>query len=159
MTFRFRTMRWRDIGVVAGWRYPGPYAYYDFDMPSLATILLVQSLFGAITDPTYFTVVDERERIVGVFSYIWHARGTLEVGLALRPDLTGQGRGVGLEFVLAGLEHARQRFRPQRFYLTVATFNTRARRVYERAGFVRVGSTTDRRRGKRVEMLEMLRDA
>ncbi len=159
MTFRFRTMRWRDIGVVAGWRYPGPYAYYNFDLASLATILLVQSLFGAITDPTYFTVVDERERIVGVFSYIWHARGVLEVGLALRPDLTGQGRGVGLAFVLAGLDFARQRFHPQRFYLTVATFNTRARRVYEQAGFVRAGATTDRRRGKAIEMLEMLRDA
>jgi ribosomal-protein-alanine N-acetyltransferase len=152
-------MRWRDIGAIVSWRYPGPYAYYNFDLPSLATIMLVQALFGAITDPTYFTVVDEHERIVGVFSYIWRARGTLEVGLALRPDLTGQGRGLGLTFVLAGLDFARQRFRPQRFYLTVATFNIRARTVYERAGFVRVGTTTDRRRGKRVEMLEMMRDA
>jgi ribosomal-protein-alanine N-acetyltransferase len=152
-------MRWRDISVVAGWRYPGPYAYYNFDLASLATILLVQSLFGAITDPTYFTVVDERERIVGVFSYIWHARGVLEVGLALRPDLTGLGRGIGLSFVLAGLDFARRRFRPQRFYLTVAAFNARARRVYERAGFARIGSTTIGRKGKRTEMLEMMRDA
>ena len=76
------------------------------------TILLAQSLFGAISDPTYFTVVDEREQIVGVFSYIWHARGVLEVGLAMRPDLTGQGRGLGLSFVLAGLDFARKRFRP-----------------------------------------------
>ena len=159
MTFRFRTMRWRDIGAVAAWRYPGPYAYYNFDLASLATILLMQSLFGAISDPTYFTVVDEHERIIGVFSYIWHARGTLEVGLALRPDLTGQRRGIGLAFVLAGLDFARKRFHPQRFYLTVATFNARARAVYERAGFVRVGATTDRRRGQHVEMLEMMRDA
>jgi ribosomal-protein-alanine N-acetyltransferase len=159
VTFRFRTMRWRDIAVVASWRYPGPYAYYNFDLPSLATIMLVQALFGAITDPTYFTVTDEHDQIVGVFSYIWHARGVLEVGLAMRPDLTGQRRGLGLAFVLAGLDFARQRFRPQRFYLTVATFNVRARTVYERAGFARVGTTTDSRRGKRVEMLEMMRDA
>jgi [ribosomal protein S18]-alanine N-acetyltransferase len=159
VTFRFRRMRWRDVGVVAGWRYPGPYAYYNFDIPSLATIMLVQTIFGAIGDPTYFTAADERDHIVGVFSYIWHARGVLEVGLALRPDLTGLGRGVGLAFVLAGLDHARRRFRPQRFYLTVATFNVRARRVYERAGFVPVGTTTSSRGGKRVEMLEMMREA
>jgi ribosomal-protein-alanine N-acetyltransferase len=159
MTFRFRTMRWRDVGAVASWRYPGQYAFYDFDLASLTTILLMQSLFGAISDPTYFTVVDEHERIVGVFSYVWHARGVLEVGLAMRPDLTGQGRGIGLAFVLAGLDFARQRFRPQRFYLTVAAFNARARTVYERAGFVRTGAKTDRRRGKAVELLEMTRDA
>jgi ribosomal-protein-alanine N-acetyltransferase len=158
VTFRFRTMRWRDIGPVASWRYPGPYAYYNFDLLSLATILLAQSLFGAISDPTYFTVVDEREQIVGVFSYIWHARGVLEVGLAMRPDLTGQGRGLGLSFVLAGLDYARKRFHPQHFYLTVATFNNRARTVYERAGFVRVGTTTSHRSGKRIELLEMRRD-
>ena len=159
MTFRFRTMRWRDIGPVASWRYPGPYAYYNFDFFSLATILLAQSLFGAISDPTYFTVIDEREQIVGVFSYIWHARGVLEVGLAMRPDLTGQGRGLGLSFVLAGLDFARQRFRPQRFYLTVAAFNNRARTVYERAGFTRVGTTASHRGGRKVELIEMMRDA
>jgi ribosomal-protein-alanine N-acetyltransferase len=152
-------MRWRDIGVVARWRYPGPYAYYNFDALSLVTILFAQSLFGAISDPTYFTVVDEHERIVGVFSYIWHARGVLEVGLAMRPDLTGQGRGLGLSFLLAGLEYARKRFRPQRYYLTVAAFNTRARTVYERAGFRRVGATSSHRGGKRMELLEMMRDA
>jgi len=159
VTFRFRTMRWRDIGPVASWRYPGPYAYYNFDLLSLATILLAQSLFGAISDPTYFTVVDEREQIVGVFSYIWHARGVLEVGLAMRPDLTGQGRGLGLSFVLAGLDFARKRFRPQRFYLTVAAFNNRARTVYERAGFTRVGTTASHRGGRKVELIEMMRDA
>jgi ribosomal-protein-alanine N-acetyltransferase len=152
-------MRWRDVGAVASWRYPGQYAFYNFDLASLATILLMQSLFGAISDPTYFTVVDEHERIVGVFSYIWHARGVLEVGLAMRPDLTGQRRGIGLAFVLAGLEFARQRFGPQRFYLTVAAFNIRARTVYERAGFVRTGAKIDRRRGEAIELLEMTRDA
>ena len=159
MSFRFRTMRWRDIGVVARWRYPGPYAYYNFDVLSLATILLAQSLFGGIGDPTYFTVTDERDQIVGVFSYIWHARGVLEVGLAMRPDLTGQGRGLGLSYVLAGLEYARSRFHPQRFYLTVATFNLRARTVYERAGFRRIGTTSSHHGGRKVELIEMMRDA
>ena len=159
MTFRFRTMRWRDIGAVARWRYPGPYAYYNFDVLSLVTILFAQSLFSAISDPTYFTATDERDQIVGVFSYIWHARGVLEVGLAMRPDLTGLGRGLRLTFVLAGLDFARQRFRPQRFYLTVATFNTRARTVYERAGFRPVGVTSSHHGGRKVELIEMMRNA
>jgi len=53
--------------------------------------------------------------------------------LALRPDLTG--RRIGLGFVEAGMDFARRTFAPATFRLDVATFNQRAIRVYERAGF------------------------
>ena len=59
----------------------------------------------------------------------------LDVGLGLRPDLTG--RGLGLGFVAAVLALGRERFGPVGFRLSVAVFNERAIRVYERAGFVR----------------------
>ena len=51
----------------------------------------------------------------------------------MRPDLTG--RGLGEEFVHAGLRFAREVYSPPAFRLTVAAFNRRAIRVYERAGF------------------------
>ena len=35
-----------------------------------------------------------------------------------------------------GLAFARERYQPRRVYLHVAEFNERARRIYERAGFV-----------------------
>jgi [ribosomal protein S18]-alanine N-acetyltransferase len=53
----------------------------------------------------------------------------------MRPDLTGQGLGIG--YLLAGLQFARETFSPERFTLSVATFNERAIVVYERAGFRR----------------------
>ena len=69
----------------------------------------------------------------------------LDVGLGMRPDLTGQG--LGLDFVRAGLRFARDTYVPPAFRLTVATFNRRAIKVYERAGFEPVRAFGDRGTG------------
>ena len=64
-------------------------------------------------------------------------KDTVEIGLGLRPDLTGQG--LGLQFFLEGVAFARDRFPGRRVTLNVAAFNERAITVYERAGFRRTG--------------------
>ena len=79
------------------------------------------------------------------------------VGVGLRPDLTGQG--FGASFVEQGLEFARLRFTPKRFRLSVAEFNARAARVYERVGFVRTRSFVDETNGGSYPFLEMERRA
>jgi ribosomal-protein-alanine N-acetyltransferase len=83
----------------------------------------------------YWAVREDADELVGYFDFKPQGEGTLEIGLGLRPDLTG--RGLGASFLLAGLEFARARFAPERFTLAVATFNERAITVYERAGFAR----------------------
>jgi ribosomal-protein-alanine N-acetyltransferase len=80
----------------------------------------------------YFAALDPDGELVG-FYYFEQKEPDLDYGLGLRPDLVGLG--LGLEFFLAGLAYARERYRPQRVYLHVAEFNERARLVYERAGF------------------------
>ncbi len=64
----------------------------------------------------------------------------VEIGLGLRPELTG--RGLGLEFLRAGIEYVRTRFDAERVILNVAAFNERAIKVYERAGFRETGRHT-----------------
>ena len=103
------------------WRYPPPYDFYDGDVDP---VLNPERHFGAF---------DERGELVG-FYYFEEKPPDLDYGLGLRPDLVG--RGLGLEFFLAGLAFARERYGARRVYLHVAEFNMRARRVYERAGFV-----------------------
>jgi [ribosomal protein S18]-alanine N-acetyltransferase len=82
----------------------------------------------------YFSVFDEGGILVGFF--LFEREGTrVDIRLGMRPDLTGQGLGIG--YLLAGLEFARRRFSPDSFTLSVATFNERVILVYERAGFRR----------------------
>jgi [ribosomal protein S18]-alanine N-acetyltransferase len=77
--------------------------------------------------------------------------------LGLRPDHTGKGLGQG--FVTAGLEFAKEKFSPGMFRLSVATFNQRAIRVYERMGFKPDGVFMNETNGGRHEFLRMVRKA
>ena len=105
------------------WRYPPPYDFYDGDVDP------------PLNPERFFGAFDENGGLVG-FYYFEEKPPDLDYGLGLRPDLVG--RRLGLEFFRAGLDFARERYRPRRIYLHVAEFNERARKVYERAGFVEV---------------------
>ncbi|HET8626550.1 MAG TPA: GNAT family N-acetyltransferase [Thermomicrobiales bacterium] len=104
----------------------------------------------------YWAVHDERGALVGFFQFERDG-GTIEVGLGLRPDLTG--RGLGAAFVQAGLDFARRHYAPERFTLRVATFNRRAIRAYERADFVSGRVFTQATNGGLYEFVEMSRPA
>jgi [ribosomal protein S18]-alanine N-acetyltransferase len=129
------------LAAMAIWRYDPPYDFYDGDEEPVKN------------PERFFEVRDEQGVLVG-FYYFEQRADALEYGLGMRPDLTG--RGLGLEFVRAGLEFARRRFAPERIVLNVAAFNDRARIVYERAGFRLTGKhvRTFSRWGD-VEFLEM----
>ena len=59
----------------------------------------------------------------------------LDIGLGVRPDLTGKGRGS--DYLNAVIDFAQRTYGPERLRVTIAAFNTRARRVWEGAGFQR----------------------
>lgn len=150
--FAFRPMSQADAEAVAGWHYEPPYDFYDFeaDAEDLAEILDPEQRAGD------YHAVDRDGDLVGFFSFKVHGV-ELEIGLGLRPDMTG--RGTGLEFVQAGLDFARAEFAPQTFWLDVATWNGRAKQVYERAGFEPGHVWTQTTRPEHVDFLRMSRPA
>ncbi len=117
-----------DAETVAAWHYEPPYDFYDFeaDPEDLAEILDAERRAGD------YHSADVDGELAGFFSFKPHG-DALEIGLGLRPDLAG--RGLGREFFEAGLEFARRQFAPETLWLDVATWNERAKKVYERAGF------------------------
>ncbi len=151
--YLFRQMDDADAREISGWRYAPPYDFYDAtaDPADLAELLDPQS-----RRDVYFSALDGEHRLMGFFQFEKTGE-EVAVGLGLRPDLTG--RGLGTEFVLAGLEFARERFSPRRFILSVATFNGRAIGVYERAGFRRDEVFMHQTNGGEHEFLRMERGA
>jgi ribosomal-protein-alanine N-acetyltransferase len=108
---------------------PEPYSFYDWDRdPGDLADLLNPAGWGV----RYFAADDVDRSLAGFFEFTVAADAT-EVGLGLRPDLTG--RGLGGAFLDAGLRFAAENLGARGFALAVAAFNQRAIAVYERAGF------------------------
>jgi ribosomal-protein-alanine N-acetyltransferase len=151
--YRFRKMRDEEATRISGWHYEPPYDFYDAtsDPDDLRELFDPKRRKDA-----YFSVFDEEGVLVGFFQFE-RAGNTVDVGLGMRPDLTGQG--LGIEYLLAGLKFARERFSPERFTLYVATFNERAILVYERAGFRRGDEYMHNTNGGEYLFLSMAREA
>lgn len=121
--------------IVGNWQYERPYDFYNMTWSDET----YQELMGG----SYFTVRDELLGIVGFCCFGEPARvpfegyrqddHTLDIGLGMRPDLTG--KGLGGPFVSAIMEFGRKGWGPKRLRLTVATFNRRAFALYERLRF------------------------
>jgi [ribosomal protein S18]-alanine N-acetyltransferase len=152
--FHFAPLSQEDAEAVAGWRYPEPYSFYDWtaDPDDLRELLEPERRGDA-----YWAVRDDAGDLAGYFSFKPKGKGAVELGLGLRPDLTG--RGLGASFLAAGIEFARARFAPERLVLCVATFNERAIKVYERVGFVRDRVYMHTTNGAEWEFVEMSRPA
>ncbi len=143
MKFIFTPMDEVNAHTIQSWNYEAPYNIYNWTAEDDITEMLDRR-------SPHFAVRDEYGELMGFFSYgssalVWDSgephlfseNNTITIGLGMRPDLTG--KGLGLAFVNAGLDFARKQFKPDYFRLFVLIFNQRAIRVYEHAGFQRVG--------------------
>ena len=138
---------------ISRWHYDPPYDFYDAtsDPDDLEELLDPRRRKDA-----YFSVFDDDGVLVGLFQFEREG-ARVDIGLGMRPDLTG--RGLGGEYLRAGLEFARRRYSPERFTLSVATFNERAILVYERAGFRRNTVYRHNTNGGEYLFLSMAREA
>lgn len=135
---------------------------YDGDPSSVPSLLEPRYLYHSVYDEGgelagYFCFGEDARVTAGRRLGIYEREPALDVGLGMRPDLTG--RGLGAEFVLAGLRFAKEAYSPPAFRLTVAASNLRAVRVYERVGFEAVEAFGARTPEGGREWLMMRREA
>lgn len=134
--------------IASNWHYEGKYSFYDFaaDEEDLAELLNPQER----VDKYY--IVKKGDEEIGFF-YFGNADDSVDIGLGMKPELTG--RGMGLDFLKAGLSYAISKYNPEEITLSVATFNERAINVYKKAGFKSVETFMQETNGSDFEFLKM----
>jgi len=120
---------------VATWHYEAPWDFYDLASdPEDA---------AAMVDPARHehrrAIPGPDGRLEAFWYFDWHG-DVVEVGIGLRPDLTGRGRGES--FLRAQLAYASEQWQPRTFRLFVASWNERAIRLYRQLGFREVARET-----------------
>ncbi|MBN4001200.1 GNAT family protein [Nostoc sp. LPT] len=121
--------------AILSWRYEPPYDLYNYledEANLLQDILHLQN--------TFYSIMDENSLVAycsfgqdGQVSGGNYRDSALDIGMGIRPDLTGRRKGA--EYANAVLEFADSLFKPKAFRVTIAAFNKRAIRIWQKLGF------------------------
>jgi RimJ/RimL family protein N-acetyltransferase len=139
-TIRFNPITDEQTRQYVSWQYEPPYDIYNENLAQ------VEKIVAYYRDPQFqgHGMTDADGRTIGICSFGpdgrvpggQYAEDALDIGLAIRPDLTGQGQGQS--FIRAVLTFAWKQYNPPACRVTIAAFNRRAQRVWQKAGFVQV---------------------
>lgn len=136
MILNKRAMSENFAKEILSWQYDIPYDFYNNE--------LTDETMSEILNGTYVAIVDEDNQLVGYYctgissqvpagkEYSAYIENMIDIGLGMKPNLTGKGNGESFfNWILQEIESTTRL--PLR--LTVATFNNRAIKLYENAGF------------------------
>ncbi|MDY0405049.1 GNAT family protein [Virgibacillus sp. 179-BFC.A HS] len=130
MSYTFKKLTQEQAEEISyNWHYEGIYSFYDMEADQED---LEEFLDAKQRGDSTFAVLNDNE-LIGFFSFSQTDANTIDIGLGMRPDLTGVGKG--LSFLKEGLAFAKAKYSPNVITLSVATFNNRAIKVYKKAGF------------------------
>lgn len=158
MTYMFKAMDKQMAEEICTWEYPEPYDLYNFDSS--------EESIGELLNGEYYAVMDQENQLAGFFCCgqsarvpggytvdVYLEKNRLDIGLGMKPTLTGNGQGS--VFIADGLRFMKEKYLQERFRLVVACFNTRARNVYKKNGFIERTKFLSKVNGQDVEFLCM----
>lgn len=143
MTLNIKQMNYDNAKLISKWIYQEPYSIYSMGES--------YNCINELLNGDYYSVSDDENNLIGYYCFgesaqvpagkqfgAYGDKDTIDIGLGIKPNLCG--KGLGFNFLCNGLDFARKKLSTQRFRLTVATFNKRAIKVYEKAGFKKTNS-------------------
>ncbi|MEF9984328.1 MAG: GNAT family protein [Oscillospiraceae bacterium] len=121
------------------WHYENEYSMYN--------LVDGEEDFKEIMDGTYYAICDEDKALQCFFCFGKDARiptvedspymgDYIDVGIGTKPELCG--KGMGRVFLKMGMEYGKNVLNIKQYRLTVAKFNERAIKTYEKLGFVKL---------------------
>lgn len=129
---KWRKLTQKEAEEIAEWKYPFPYDFYDMTAdPEDYEEFLSPEQRGEHTYSAY-----DEQGLVGFLTMKRTQENVVDIGLGMDPSRTGKGGGEA--FIRSGLNLLEEQFGDVDVTLSVATFNQRAIKVYERLGFVPV---------------------
>ncbi len=120
----------RDKREICTWHYPGEYAIYDF--PPYDEMVQEGDEFTAPESAGRYLGFWAEGALVG-FVELQEEGEEVSLGIGVRPDQCGKGRGG--EILRLARELSQERYPGKLLSLEVRTWNRRAIRCYESAGF------------------------
>lgn len=142
MQIAIRPMSRSAIEILTSWRYEAPYDIYDMESAPSAVALRY------FEDPRwrYHEIQNADGELIGFCSFGEdgqvpggdYRQEALDIGMGVRPDLTG--RGLGATIAAAVVAYALEQYAPVQLRVTIAAFNQRAQRVWKKLGFREVQS-------------------
>ena len=143
---------------ISGWTYPAPYELYNGDssQETIEEILHTNYYSARNTDNNLvgYVCFGEGARVPGGYNAgIYSDTEIIDLGLGLKPELTGEGYGILL--VKDAVKFLQKTENPSIVQLAVAVFNERAIKVYTRAGFKHEEQFVSAVKGENVEFLSM----
>lgn len=130
--------------MILGWRYEPPYDIYDLGLAADDEADVAEAVAYFFANQFYAVLDEETGELVAYCSFGPdgqvpggnYSQPALDIGMGMRPNLTGQG--LGEQFLATAVTFARQTFPFQKLRVTIAAFNKRAQRLCQKAGFVEV---------------------
>ncbi|NDI37255.1 GNAT family N-acetyltransferase [Chengkuizengella sediminis] len=150
MDLIFKKMTQKQAEEIAfSWHYEGKYSFYNMEADKED---LEEFLDPKKRGDSYFVVIQENE-IIGFFCFNKLDDNTIDIGLGMKPELTGRGKGY--EFLKEGIQYVNSKYKPEKITLSVATFNQRAVNVYKKIGFEEIKTFIQDTNGSNFEFVKM----
>jgi ribosomal-protein-alanine N-acetyltransferase len=138
MKLRVKPLSADQVREFIRWEYAGPYAIYNMSPEDEEA----EVRFFLDPENGYWGISDQEGAFLGFCNFGADARvpggdyakEAVDIGMGMRPDLTGQGQGA--LYAAAVFDFAVAQYPDQKQRVTIAEFNERAQQLCRKFGFV-----------------------